>query len=98
MSRKPTPYQVKYLCQVYCCTEITLEEPGDPELRHHTKSSGEIGTQMAISDGGPEILVFVSCPFNYSGNESPETPKEREDNQIIEDEEGVEPVDDMALS
>jgi hypothetical protein len=75
-----------------------LKKPGDPELRHHAKSNGEVATQLSSLDGSPEILMVDSCTLDDSSNESPDTTKKREDNQIIEDEEGIEPVDDMALS
>jgi len=94
---EPDPGQVDDLHQVDGGAEVPLQQPGHPEGRHLAERVHDLGVELAVLDGVPGVLVAV-LGVDDGGHERPRRGEQREDDEVVEDEERVEMVEDVALA
>ena len=93
----PDPNKVPELSQVDRRSVVTLQEPGNPERRYITKSRRELGSKSSGENGAPYTLIFRRRVDN-GGDELSDGGEGGEDDEIVENREGVEVLDDVPFS
>ena len=75
-------------------TEISLEEPGAPVRRDGDQRQHGLPERIAVDHHLPD---FPAASVDERCTESPECGREREDNEVVQEEEGEQLVGDVAL-
>jgi len=91
---EPGPQENPGLREIDGSTKVSLHLPGKPEGRHITQPGHNLGEQMAILNSFPDALI-LRC--DDGSDESPRRTEYREDEEVVEHEEGVQTSSDMAF-
>src|SRR4051812_45732353 len=98
LARKRAPSKVPDLGQVDGRTQVTLEQPNNPEGRHVAQRKHNMGVGIGFDNSIPRALVVLPRLLHDVGRELPRGGEEGKHDEVVEDEERVELVGDVALT
>lgn len=78
-------------------TKLSLQEIGDPKGALTAKGNENTGSKILLDNGVPRILALVSV-VDDGNHKRPDDAEEGEDDEVVDDEEGIELGHDVSLT